>query len=154
MFYFLLDFYKKEVIVSSMKPTQKNTISYVKQMLSTNKVWALKALVRIYQENQTADEQVAKTTSHDNGIGFSGVDAAFASSLAEGYLKYGKLSDKQMTFVHRIMPKYAGQVVKMSDEAKLAAMVEATPEPVVAAQPKIHANFNAYLQENFRSECE
>ena len=61
MFYFVLDFYKKEVIVSSMKPTQKNTISYVKQMLSTNKVWATKALVRIYQENQTADEQMAKT---------------------------------------------------------------------------------------------
>jgi len=44
----------------SMKPTQKNTISYVKQMLASNKVWALKALVRIYQENQTADEQVAE----------------------------------------------------------------------------------------------
>lgn len=108
-----------------MKPTQKNTISYVKQMLSTNKVWATKALVRIYQENQTTDEQMAKTTSHDNGIGFSGVDAAFASSLAEQYLKRGGLSDKQMGFVFKIMPKYAGQVVKMSDSNKLAAMVAA-----------------------------
>lgn len=108
-----------------MKPTQKNTVSYVKQMLATNKVWATKALVRIYQENQTTDEQMAKTTSHDNGIGFSGVDAAFASSLAEQYLKRGGLSDKQMGFVFKIMPKYAGQVVKMSDSNKLAAMVAA-----------------------------
>lgn len=108
-----------------MKNNKKNTVSFVKQMLGTNKVWALKALVRIYQENQTADEQVAKTTSHDNGIGFTGVDAAFASSLAEQYLKRGSLSDKQMGFVFKIMPKYAGQVVKMSDEAKLASMVEA-----------------------------
>lgn len=108
-----------------MKPTQKNTVSYVKQMLSTNKVWATKALVRIYQENQTTDEQMAKTTSHDNGIGFSGIDAAFASSLAEQYLKRGGLSDKQMGFVFKIMPKYAGQVVKMSDSNKLAAMVAA-----------------------------
>ena len=107
----------------SMKPTQKNTISYVKQMLASNKVWALKALVRIYQENQTADEQVAKTTSHDNGIGFSGVDAMFASSLAEQYLRRGDLSDKQMGFVHKIMPTYAGQVVKMSDSNKLTALV-------------------------------
>ena len=108
-----------------MKPTQKNTIAFVKNMLATNKVWALKALVRIYQENQTADEQMAKTTSHDNGIGFSGVDAQFASSLAEQYLKRGGLSDKQMGFVFKIMPKYAGQVVKMSDSNKLTAMVEA-----------------------------
>lgn len=108
-----------------MKPTQKNTVSYVKQMLATNKVWATKALVRIYQENQTTDEQMAKTTSHDNGIGFSGIDAAFASSLAEQYLKRGGLSDKQMGFVFKIMPKYAGQVVKMSDSNKLAAMVAA-----------------------------
>lgn len=108
-----------------MKPTQKNTVSYVKQMLATNKVWATKALVRIYQENQTTDEQMAKTTSHDNGIGFSGVDAAFASSLAEQYLKRGGLSDKQMGFVFKIIPKYAKQVVKMSDSNKLAAMVAA-----------------------------
>ena len=125
MFYFLLDFYKKEVIVSSMKPTQKNTISYVKQMLASNKVWALKALVRIYQENQTADEQMAKTTSYDNGIGFSGVDAMFASSLAEQYLRRGDLSDKQMGFVFKIIPKYAKQVVKMSDTNKLTALVAA-----------------------------
>lgn len=94
-------------------------------MLKTNKVWALKALVRIYQENQTSDEQAAKATSHDNGIGFTGVDAAFASSLAEQYLKRGSLSDKQMALVFKIMPKYHNQVVKMSDPEKLNAMVEA-----------------------------
>lgn len=108
-----------------MKATKANTTIFVKNMLRTNKVWALKALVRIYQENQTADEQAAKVTSHDNGIGFSGVDATFASSLAEQYLKRGSLSDKQMTFVYKIMPKYAGQVIKMSDPAKLNQMVEA-----------------------------
>lgn len=108
-----------------MKNNKKNTVAFVKNMLRTNKVWALKALVRIYQENQTADEQAAKVTRVDNGIGFTGVDAAFASSLAEQYLRRGNLSDKQMTFVFKIMPKYAGQVVKMSDGEKLAAMVEA-----------------------------
>lgn len=113
-----------------MKNNKKNTLSFVKNQLRTNKVWAIKALVRIYQENQTTDEQVAKATSHDNGIGFSGVDAAFASSLAEQYLRRGNLSDKQMGFVFKIMPKYAGQVIKMSDPAKLEAMVSAAPEAV------------------------
>lgn len=108
-----------------MKNNKKNTVAFVKNQLSTNKVWALKALVRIYQENQTPDEQSAKVTAHDNGIGFTGVDAGFLSSLAEQYLRRGSLSDKQMGFVFKKMPKYAGQVVKMSDEAKLSAMVEA-----------------------------
>ena len=84
------------------------------------------ALVRIFQENQTTDEQVAQTTSHDNGIGFTGCDAQFLSSLAQNYLRYGRLSDKQMGFVYRKMPKYARQVVAMSDSAKLDAMVSAS----------------------------
>lgn len=107
-----------------MKATQQNIHSFVKNQLATNKVWALKALVRIYQENQTVDEQSAKVTSHDNGIGFTGVDAGFLSSLAEQYLKRGRLSDKQMVFVFKKMPKYHNQVIKMSDAEKLSAMVE------------------------------
>ena len=108
-----------------MKTTKKNTISFVKAQLGSNKVWALKALVRIFQENQTDDEQIAQTTTHDNGIGFSGCDAEFLSSLAKQYLQRGSLSDKQMAFVFKKMPKYAGQVIKMSDESKLAALVTA-----------------------------
>lgn len=106
-----------------MNATKKDTLAFVKNQLATNKLWATKALVRIYQENQTADEQAAKVTSHDNGIGFSGCDAEFLSSLAEQYLRRGNLSDKQMVFVYKKMPKYAGQVIKMSDATKLDAMV-------------------------------
>lgn len=106
-----------------MNATKKDTVSFVKQQLATNKVWATKALVRIYQENQTSDEQVAKVTSHDNGIGFTGVDATFLSSLAEQYLRRGNLSDKQMMFVFKKMPKYARQVIAMSDASRLNTMV-------------------------------
>jgi hypothetical protein len=106
-----------------MKTTKKATVSFVKAQLGSNKVWALKALVRIFQENQTDDEQINQTTTHDNGIGFSGCDAEFLSSLAKQYLQRGSLSDKQMSFVFRKMPKYAGQVIKMSDQSKLEAMV-------------------------------
>jgi len=103
--------------------TKKETITFVKSQLATNQVWALKALVRIFQENQTNDEQTEGVTRHDNGIGFSGCDAEFLSSLAKQYLKRGSLSDKQMGFVFRKMPKYAGQVIKMSDTTKLESMV-------------------------------
>ena len=105
--------------------TKKNTVSFVKTKLATDPVWAVKALVRIYQENQTADEQVSQSTTHDNGIGFSGCDAEFLSSLAQAQLKYGRLTDKQMGFVFKKMPKYARQVVAMSDTAKLEALVVA-----------------------------
>lgn len=109
-----------------MNATKKDTITFVKSQLATNKLWAVKALVRIYQENQTSDEQVRKVTTEDNGIGFTGVDAEFLSSLAEQYLRRGSLSDKQMSFVFKKMPKYAGQVIKMSDTAKLDNMVTAS----------------------------
>jgi hypothetical protein len=106
-----------------MNATKKDTLAFVKTKLATDQVWAVKALIRIFQENQTSDEQVSQTTSHDNGIGFTGVDAQFLSSLAQNYLRYGRLSEKQMGFVFKKMPKYAGQVIKMSDAAKLDAMV-------------------------------
>jgi len=106
-----------------MNATKKDTLAFVKVKLSSDPVWALKALVRIYQENQTNDEQVTQQTTHDNGIGFSGCDAQFLSSLAQNYLRYGRLSDKQMSFVFKKMPKYAKQVIAMSDATKLDAMV-------------------------------
>ena len=111
-----------------MKATKQNTVNYVRGMLATNETWALKALVRIFRENQTADEQSAETTSHDNGIGFSGIDANFLSSLAKQYISRGSLSPKQTGFVLKKMPKYAGQVVKMSDPTKLAELVEAAQQ--------------------------
>ena len=106
-----------------MKVTQKSTTSYARRQLATNPVWAVKALVRIFQENQTQQEQVAEATVEDNGRGFSGTDGTFASSLAKQYLSRGSLSDKQMTFVFKMMPKYVRQVINMSDKEKLEKLV-------------------------------
>jgi hypothetical protein len=107
-----------------MKVTKKNIRIFVKEKLATDKAWATKALVRIFQENQTADEQNTETVIHDNGIGFSGADGEFLSSLAKQQIQRGSLSPKQMEYVHKRMPKYWNQVVSMSDEAKLNSMVD------------------------------
>jgi hypothetical protein len=109
-----------------MKLTKKNTTTFVRSMLGSNAAWALKALTRIYQENQTPDERVVGVTRHDNGIGFTGTDAQFLSSLANQYLTRGSLSEKQMGHVFRLMPKYHSQVIAMSDADKLTKMVEAS----------------------------
>jgi len=107
-----------------MKTTKQNITSFVRQQLATKKEWALKALVRIYTENQTDAEKSVEDTVEDNGIGFTGTDGTFMSSLAKQYIQKGYLSDKQMVFVFKRMPKYHKQVVAMSDASKLTAMVE------------------------------
>ena len=107
-----------------MKTTKKQIHEFVRKQLATNSVWALKALVRIFNENQTAEEKAADVTREDNGIGFTGTDANFLSSLAKQYQLRGTLSAKQMNCVFKQMPKYHAQVVKMSDEVKLIALVE------------------------------
>ena len=108
-----------------MKPTKKNINLFVRQQLSSSPACALKALVRIFQENQTASEQSLEATTEDNGIGFTGTDGQFLSSLAKQFLKRGSLSDKQMIHVMKKMPKYSRQVIAFSDHEKLRSMVEA-----------------------------
>lgn len=106
-----------------MKVTKKNTRIFVKEKLATDKKWAVKALVRIFKENQTAEEKVYENTIVENGIGFTGADGEILSSFAKQQIKFGRLSDKQMALVHKKMPKYWGQVISMADGAKLNDMV-------------------------------
>jgi hypothetical protein len=120
-----LDIYKSSVIMDVMKTTKLNVQAFVKHKLATDPVWALKALVRIFTENQTQSEQQMDATVEDNGIGFSGVDAEFMSSLAKQYIAKGFLSPKQMSFVFKKISKYSRQVVLMSNQDQLKKMVEA-----------------------------
>jgi hypothetical protein len=89
--------------------TKAARIHHIKVMLRTNAQWALRGLLRIY-ENQTSDEQVSETTRHHNNIGFNGADAEILTSLAKQVIGGRNLSEKQMTIVYRRMPKYARQL--------------------------------------------
>jgi hypothetical protein len=106
-----------------VKTTQKNLHAFVRRQLGSSPAWALKALVRIFQENQTPDEQQAEIVKHHNDTGFTGADGQFLSSLAKQYIARGSLSEKQMTYVFRKMPKYHNQVIGMSDPVKLELLV-------------------------------
>jgi hypothetical protein len=108
-----------------MKVTKKRIKVYVQTKLATDGVWATKALVRIFNENQTSDEQNSEVTIHNNSRGFNGTDANFLSSLAKQFISKGYLSEKQMLYVHKKIKKYWKQVVDMSDQTKLRGMVEA-----------------------------
>jgi hypothetical protein len=121
-----------------MKVTQVQIKSYLKMKLATDKAWALRALVRIH-EFQTQSEQATGTTHEANSVGFSGCDAEFLTSLTRQYLTRGSLSDKQMGFVFKKMPRYWGQIKGLIPADQLATLVAAeqakaaTPEPSVTA---------------------
>jgi hypothetical protein len=108
---------------TTKKITKQKIKNFVRAKLSTDPKWATKAVVRIFQENQTADERTSERTIHHNGIGFSGTDSEILSSFATQYIRRGSLSPKQMAIVHKLVPKYWKQVISMSDENRLVEMV-------------------------------
>lgn len=85
----------------------------LREKLGTNRAWALRALVRIY-ELQTSDEQASGHTREYNEVGFSGVDGEILSSFAEQYKEKGFLSKKQMDILFGKMPKYWRQLDNIS----------------------------------------
>lgn len=117
-----------------MKTTKTNIAKYVKFQLKSNPAWATKALVRIFTEGQTPDEQVADVTRYNNNVGFSGADVEILSSFAKQYMKKGRLSDKQMALLHKKISKYSRQVINFSDTSKLTAQVAAFNIPAVAVK--------------------
>jgi len=76
-------------------------------MLATDEVWALRALVRLHELQS-----------------FSADDAEFLNSVSAHYIKHGRkrISEKQLTWVMRKMPRYTAAIVEISDASKLGAM--------------------------------
>jgi len=100
--------------------SKKDIIEHLRQRLANNDRWALRALVRIYQ-NQTADERCREATIERNGIGFTGPDAEILTSFASQYQRRGRLTEKQMMILRRRIPAYARQIVSHSDTTRLEA---------------------------------
>jgi hypothetical protein len=106
--------------VTSTKPESKTArerrvVGQWKEKLASNPVWAVRGLLAVYKY-QTEAEKATDSVSVDNGVGFAGVDGGFLSSLAKQYQKRGSLSEKQMTYLYKKMPKYAKQLWKAAGE--------------------------------------
>ena len=93
--------------------TKAELVQGLKSQIARNNNQAVKALLTIYR-NQTYEEQTVQETIEDNGMGFNGTDAEFCSSLAENYLRFHRLSDKQYNSLRKVMQKYAGQLITQS----------------------------------------
>ena len=93
--------------------TKEELVQGLKSQIARNNNQAVKALLTVYR-NQTFEEQTVQETIEDNGIGFNGTDAEFCSSLAENYLRFHRLSDKQYSSLRKVMQKYARQLITQS----------------------------------------
>jgi hypothetical protein len=92
-----------------------DTLTALQIKLATDIRWAQRALLAIFR-NQTADEQVSANVTHYNNMGFRCMDSEILTSFANQLQQRGTLSPKQMTIVHRLMPKYARQLMKFYGE--------------------------------------
>ena len=93
------------------KITKGALVKFLREMLTTNERWAKGALLRIY-DNQTSNEQNGEDTHTLNGVGFTVGDARILTRFAEWYISHGWLSPKQMVWVYERMGKYAVQLTK------------------------------------------
>ena len=95
----------------------KWTPDTIKALLDRSNLAVEKAIVAIYNR-QTIDEKALEETTAKNGVGFSGADAEFGSSLAKWLLRnpnVNHLSEKQMKYARRIAKKYTRQLVDISN---------------------------------------
>ena len=97
------------------KITKKVLYEFIKEKLRTNNVWALKALRRIYQD-QTFEERNKRATISHNGIGFTGFDAEFLTSLVKSDRSF---TVKQWSFLRKTISKYWKQIYEACDKDKL-----------------------------------
>lgn len=86
----------------------------IKDLLERNDVAVITGLIRIF-ELQTEAEKALNMTHDANGVGFSGVDGEIMTSIANQYLKWGSISEKQFVIVKKKMGKYAKQLARIAN---------------------------------------
>lgn len=100
--------------------TKKARIAHIRMMVGMNEKWAVKGLLRIF-ERQTADEQDSEYTKYHNKVGFTGADAEILTSFAKRVVAGRSLTEKQMKYVFKLMPKYARQLNEIAENERRAA---------------------------------
>ena len=105
-----------------------------KTLLQVSDVAVEQGLVIVYQ-NQTADEQARDEVRHDNGIGFSGSEAVFGSSLAKQVLAGRVLSPKQIAAGRKIALRHWSQIAVSLTEERVAEGLPAEANTIPVPSP-------------------
>lgn len=86
----------------------------IRELVQTNDKVLYGAIRKLYAE-QTADEQRAGETKHNNGVGFNGADSRIMSSFAEFLKRTGFLTDKQKAVARKKLVKYSKQLTRLAN---------------------------------------
>jgi len=89
----------------------------IQALLETSDKAVARAVYRVYL-NQTESEKMVENTHVNNGIGFTGADAGYLTSLAKFYEKRGYLTQKQTDYARRKVKKYWRQLLAAIKEGK------------------------------------
>lgn len=105
------------VIAKTEKPEKSRRVwteEEIKHYVQTNDKVLYGALRKLYAE-QTADEQMAGETKHNNGVGFNGADAKIMSSFAQFLARTGFLTPKQRAVARKKLVKYNRQLTRLAN---------------------------------------
>ena len=95
--------------------TKREIITEWKQKISKDPRWATRALLAIY-EKQTESEKQSETTREYNGVGFTAFDGELLTSFAKQVQAGRELSPRQLSYLFKRMPKYAGQLYQIVNQ--------------------------------------
>lgn len=95
------------------EPKPELTKEYIAHMVKTNRGWARRAVLALYNL-QTPDEQSVNSTFIENGKGFNSYDAYTLSEIAKVFLARGLPTSTEWRILHNRLPKYAGQLLKIA----------------------------------------
>jgi len=95
----------------------ESKIHELKYAISKDIVTAKRCLLAIYKY-QTLDEKQSQATIKVNGFGFSKTDSTVLSKIAEEIINGNEPMDKECTICMKLMPKYAGQWLKIKQMEK------------------------------------
>lgn len=112
-----------------------NTKVQIIQLLKTNDRAVARALV-VLNERQTNDEQYSEHTKYNNGRGFRPCHARMGTSMAKFFLKFNRLSDKQIAYWRVPMRDgkmrieiYAGQLLEIAQQKERAKKAREQQKP-------------------------
>lgn len=91
----------------------------LRELLGTEDRWAIRGLLRLYEEQTPAEQFVGRDVGVRNGRGFSPIDAAFLSAAAEDLLDRGRISRSKLDAVKRRVPTYARQLLRICATERL-----------------------------------
>lgn len=84
------------------------TKDLIRERLQTSADMVARSVHALWRAGQTEEEKQGRGTLFDNGVGFTGADAHFLSSLAEQVDQGRTLTPGQVAAARRAMMKYAG----------------------------------------------